>query len=319
MTLRCGFLLFNGFSNMVLASAIEPLRVARDYAGSDMFSWSLLTPDGRDVKSSSGLMVRADGKLDEARGLDLLFLVAGYGARRHATPPVIKTLQVLERRIPRLGALDCAPWILAAAGLLDGYRATIHWQDMNEFTEAYYDVTVSTDPYILDRNRVTAGGASTVNALMLRLIGDQGGKALAFDVMNMFTYDARQTMRGDHAVDGSDAQLQSAKVQTSQLIRAVAAMHKHIENPLGLAQVADQAAVSERTLARLFTRELGMGPGQYYQRIRLDMARALAEETSLSAGEIATRTGFSTASSLSRAFSLHFGWTLRSCKRNRRG
>lgn len=319
MTLRCGFLLFNGFSNMVLASAIEPLRVARDYAGAENFSWLLLTPDGNDVKSSSGLILRADAKLDNARNLDLLFLVAGYGARGHATPTIIKSLQLIERKIPRLGTLDSAAWILAATGLLDGYRATIHWQELNEFRETYYDINLSTDHYVIDRNRITAGGASTVNSLMLKLIGDQGGKALAFDVMNMFAYDARQTVRGEQTADSNVAQIQSAKAQASQLIRAVAAMNRHIENPLSLEQIAGFAAVSERTLARIFTRELGIGPGHYYQRIRLDMARALAEETSLSAGEIATRTGFSTASSLSRAFSAHFGWTLRASKRHRRG
>ncbi|MEJ5087245.1 MULTISPECIES: GlxA family transcriptional regulator [Brucella] len=319
MTLRCGFLLFNGFSNMVLASAIEPLRAARDYADPEDYSWQLLSIDGADAKSSSGLFLRADTSLEDARNLDVLFLVAGYGARRHATPAVSKALQLVERRIPRLGGLDCAPWILAAAGLLDGYRSTIHWQELNEFAESYYDISVSTDQYVIDHSRITAGGASTVNALMLKLISDHGGKALAFDVMNMFAYDARQTIRGGDNTKGPASQLQSVKMQAVQLIRAVAAMNRNIENPLPLSQIADHAAVSERTLARLFTRELGIGPGHYYQRIRLDMARALAEETSLSAGEIATRTGFSTASSLSRAFAAHFGWTIRASKSHRRG
>lgn len=319
MSLRCGFLLFNGFSNMVLASAIEPLRVARDYARPEDFSWQLFTSDGQDVKSSSGLIMRADARLDHARNLDVLFLVAGYGARGHATPTIIKSLQLIERKIPRLGTLDSAAWILAATGLLDGYRATLHWQEQNEFAETYYDITMSPDHFVIDRNRISAGGASTVNSLMLKLIGEHGDKALAFDVMNMFAYDARQTVRGEQAADGSYTPISSAKAQASQFIRAVAAMNRHIENPLSLEQIAGFAAVSERTLARIFTRELGIGPGHYYQRIRLDMARALAEETTLSAGEIATRTGFSTASTLSRAFSAHFGWTLRASKRHRRG
>lgn len=313
---------------MVLASAIEPLRAARDYAGTmlavsgqepnPVFSWKIFTLDGQDVKSSSGLILRADAKLEAAKDLDLLFLVAGYGARDHSTPAVNRTLQLLERRISRIGALDCAPWILAGSGLLDGYRATIHWQDLNEFTETHLDVLVTADHYTIDRNRITAGGASTVNALMLKLIGDQGGKVLAFDVANMFAYDARQTVRGDENLSGTAAK-ESAKMQASQLIRAVGYMHRNLENPLSLEQVAIKAAVSQRTLARLFKRELGLGPGQYYQRIRLDMARRLAEETNLSVSEIAARTGFSSASSLSRAFSQNFGWTLRASKYHRRG
>ncbi|MDQ0562671.1 transcriptional regulator GlxA family with amidase domain [Rhizobium mesoamericanum] len=314
MSLSCGFLIFDGFSNMVLASAIEPLRAARDYAGPNTFAWRLLSPEGTDVRSSSGLLLRCDGDLEDARDLDILFIVAGYGARQHAQSSVLKRLQRLSRSIGIVGGLDCGAWLLAQAGLLTGYRATIHWQDLSQFSEVHLDVEVTSDRFVIDRNRITAGGATTVVDLMLKLIGDHGGGALAFDVSNMFVYDARLRVP-----DERGARSLSLATRVPQLLKAVAHMRAHVESPLSLEAISHAAATSPRTLARLFQRELGMGPGHYYQSIRLDVARSLAEETSLAAHEIAARTGFASAASLSRAFSGHFGSTLRETRRNRLG
>jgi transcriptional regulator GlxA family with amidase domain len=312
--LNCGFLIFDGFSNMVLASAIEPLRAARDYAGADTFAWRLLSPDGADVRSSSGMLLRCDGGFDDVKSLDILFVVAGYGAREHARPDVLKRLKRLNRLIGTIGGLDCGAWLLAAAGLLAGHRATIHWQDIGQFAEAYLDIEVTEDRFVVDRNRITAGGATTVIDLMLKLIGDHGGGALAFDVSNMFIYDARLRVPEDRG-----ARSLSLAARAPQLLKAVTEMRSNIEAPLGLDIIADTIAMSSRTLARLFQREFGVCPGHYYQSIRLDVARSLAEETPLGAQEIAARTGFASAASLSRAFSNHFGSTLRETRRNRRG
>lgn len=299
---------------MVLASAVEPLRAARDYAGPETFAWTLLSADGGEVTSSSGVRLRCDGDIGDAPSMDMLFVVAGYGARQNATPKMIKALQLLERKLPVLGALDSGAWILAAAGLLSGHRATIHWQDINQFAEVHLDVEVVNDRFVIDRNRITAGGATTVIDLMLKLIADHGGGALAFDVSNMFVYDSRQRAPGERG-----ARSLSLTARAPQLVKAVAEMRATVEKPLDLTHIADAAAVSQRTLARLFQREFGVGPGRYYQNIRLDVARTLAEETSLGASEIAARTGFASAASLSRAFSQHFASTLRDARRNRRG
>ncbi|MBB3316834.1 transcriptional regulator GlxA family with amidase domain [Rhizobium sp. BK181] len=314
MGLSCGFLIFDGFSNMVLASAIEPLRAARDYAGPNTFAWRLLSSEGMDVRSSSGLLMRCDGEIETALDLDILFIVAGYGAREHAQSSILRRLQRLSRSIGIVGGLDCGAWLLAQAGLLSGYRATIHWQDLSQFAEIHLDVEVTSDRFVIDRNRITAGGATTVVDLMLKLIGDHGGGALAFDVSNMFVYDARL-----RAPEERGARSLSLATRVPQLLKAVACMRAHVESPLSLDAISDATATSPRTLARLFQREFGMAPGHYYQSIRLDVARSLAEETSLAAHEIAARSGFASAASLSRAFSGHFGSTLRETRRNRRG
>jgi len=312
--MRCGFLLFDGFSNMVLASAIEPLRAACDYGEETAFSWALLSMDGGDVTSSSGMRLRCDGRLADARDLDVLFVVAGYGARNHAEKHAIKGLQLAARRIPTLGALDSGAWILATAGLLRSRRATIHWQDLAEFGERHLDVEVVNERFVIDRNRITAGGATTVLDLMLRLIGDAGGGALAFDVSNMFAYDSRRRAPDEHGVHNL-----SLAAREPQLLKAVTVMRANVERPVGLSRIASDAAMSTRTLTRMFEREFGLSPGRYYQSIRLDVVRALVEEASYSASEIAARTGFASSACLSRAFRAFFGYTLRSSRQHRRG
>ncbi|MBX3596129.1 MAG: helix-turn-helix domain-containing protein [Rhizobiaceae bacterium] len=295
---------------MVLASAVEPLRVARDYSSNTEFFWQLLSSDGNDVKSSSGIVLRCEKSLTDAKNLDMLFVVAGYGARAHAKPSLIKSLQLAERRFRVIGGLDSGAWLLAAAGLLDGHKATIHWQDLSQFAETCLEIEVVADRYVIDRDRITAGSAVTVTDLMLKLIGDHGGGALAFDVANMFFHDGlpRNSRQGE-LVDEN----------MTRVAKAVAIMRANVERPVGLEALAARAALSTRTLARLFEREFGMGPGRYYQNIRLDVARSYVEETRLSASEIAERTGFASSACLSRAYKLHFRQSLREVRRSLKG
>ena len=304
--LNCGFLIFNGFSNMVLASAIEPLRVAQRYSNSQQFSWQIFSIDGEDVTSSSGLTLQCNKSLQQANNVDILFIIAGYKVRHYSDADVIRQLQLSERYISSFGALDSGSWILAAAGMLNNYQATIHWMDINDFAETFLDVKTRNVPYIVDGKRITAGGATAVLDLMLYLIGKIGGGALAFNVANMFFEDRMPKA-------GIDQGLRNFMLTTRdpQLVRAINIMRANIEQPLSLQEVAANSAMSTRSLSRLFKREFSISPGHYYERIRLDVARNLVEETSLNTSEIAARTGYSSNSSLSRAFRLFYGRTLR--------
>lgn len=308
-----GFLLFDGFSNMVLASAVEPLRAANALSGRRLFDYVLLTLDGGTALSSSGIAVAASASVAAAPPLDVLFVVAGYDARALASPPVLSALRRLARRTPVMAGLDVGAWLLAAAGLLSGRRATVHWQELANFAEAFPTVTVLADRTVVDGDRITAGGATTVMELMLRLVREGGGEALAFDVTNMFVYDVALTARAGRRGALSVPFARRAP----QLERAIAEMRRTAAAPLPLARIADVAATSLRTLERLFPRELGVSPAKYYQMVRLGIARTLVEETALSAAEVAARTGFASAATLSRAFSAHFGTSIRSVRKGR--
>lgn len=305
-------LLFDGFSNMVLASAVEPLRAARDLAPQAPFAWRLASLDGASVRSSSGLSIHPELALAEAESFDNLLVICGYGVRKLARKPVLAAIRKAARRADMVGGLDMGAWLLAEAGLLNGYRATVHWQELKAFEERFLDVTVSAERFVLDRNRITAGGASTVLALVLKLIRDAAGDALAFDVSNLFVYDVEANFsrgRGAH---------NPALVRVPQLERALLAMREAIEEPPTIQEIATRAGLSPRSLDRLFHRELGLSPGRYYQMMRLNLARSLAEETALTVAEIATRTGFVSTATLSRAFSQNFRHTIRNLRKSRR-
>lgn len=309
-----GFVLFDGFSNLVLANAIEPLRAANQLSGQELFRRSLLTVTGEVALSSSRIVVRPDGRLADAGPFDVLFVVAGYDFRARATAEARAALGRAAARARRLAGLDTGSWLLAAAGLIDGQRATIHWQELDAFAEAFPNVEVSAERYVVDGRMISAGGASTVLDLMLRLIRERRGDALTFDVMNLFIYDVERAYDRPHRGARSRRLIELSP----KLISAITLMRRTVETPLAITEIAEQVATSPRSLARDFQREFAMAPGRYYQLVRLKAARRLVEETPLGVAEIAVRTGYASAATLSRAFSRHFNTTIRGIRRARR-
>ena len=302
------FLLFDGFSNMVLASAMEPLRDVRMNSGQEVAGWRVSTLDGAPVTSSSGLQITPDGAFSEDQGNRTLVLVAGYHVREQVTPALLTRLRSAVRRAERVLALDTAAWLLAAAGVLDGHPATIHWQELEAFTETFPKVEVSTARFVRSGPFLTCGGASTALDMMLSLIQDLYGSAAAFGASTMFVYDpSRQS-----ELNRGAARLEQKG--SPKVLKAANLMAETIETPLSTAALAKRVSLSERTLARAFQRERGMTPGKYYKMLRLQHARYLSEETHLSLEQIALRCGFSSASSLGRSYSGLYGRTIREAR-----
>lgn len=289
----------DGFSNMVLACFIEPLRAACLLAGESIFTWSIATPGGVSVLSSSGMQLQADVPLEEIEGADTLVLVAGYGARAASRAEALGEIRGAARHVDTIIGLDMGAWVMAAAGLLEGREATVHWQESEAFREEFLNVKLRPDGYVVDGDRLTAGSATAVMDLALDMIRNTVGEAPAYDVKALFVYDPVERQRAETAA------------LSPQLGRAVKLMQRTMDAPRSLEDIAEHAAVSLRTLERLFRRELGMPAGRYYRQTRLGHARALAMETRLPTVGIATRTGFTSAAALSRAYKQHFGETIR--------
>tara|TARA_R110002020_G_scaffold176756_27_gene369342 strand:+ start:2844 stop:3839 length:996 start_codon:yes stop_codon:yes gene_type:complete len=301
------FLLFDGFSNMVLANAVEPLRAACDLSGRPLVAWRVATLDGQPARSSSGLLLQAETTLEAAGAADVLVVVAGYGARDQAGSAAVRAaVSTAARRADSVIGLDMGAWIMASAGLLHGRRATVHWYELDAFAEAFLDVEVVAGSHVIDRDRQSAGSATSAMELMLELIRDRAGDALAYDVSTLFIYDTAEARRADSGT------------LSPRLGRAVRRMLKFLEEPEPLAEIAAHAGVSLRSLDRMFDRELGVTAGQYYRGLRLGHAQGLAAETSMPVHEIAARSGFSSAATLSRAFRAHFGRTITDVRRSAR-
>jgi AraC family carnitine catabolism transcriptional activator len=301
------FLLLPRFSNHCLANALEPLRAANALSGRTLYRWQLVSLDGDTAVSSSSLQIRTARTLAALGESDALLVLSSYDYRRQATPELTRLLKRKARTAGVIGGLDTGSHLLARAGLLDGYRATIHWQELDAFEEEFPAVEAVSDRFVIDRSRITAGGATTALDLMLHLIGERHGEALRLDVAGLFIYDR------PHA--GGDPQralhIAPAPGQTMAVAGAIGIMEANLEEPLAIAEVGRRSGCTQRELERRFQRALGATPVFYYRHLRLAAARRMVLESERRVSEIAVRTGFSSASALTRAFREHFGDTPR--------
>lgn len=294
-------LLFDAFSAHCLANTVEPLRAANTFAGRQVYAWRFLTLDGGPAVSSSGMEVRAHGRLGDCSG-DLLITMPSYDFLRHATVATARALKSASRRYRVLAGFDTGAWLLAQAGLLDGRQATIHWEELNRFTEAFPEVQAERARQVWDGDRITCTGALAAFDTMMELIGEQHGAALRLEVATLFM--------SPEATETQDPILARSK----PVARAVAVMQANLEAPLPIAAVARKAGRSQKDLEARMKAELGATPQAVYRRLRLIQARKLVLETILSVSEIALRCGYDDPSALTRAFRAEFGTTPRSLR-----
>lgn len=283
-------------SLLSVASTLDPLRTANRHAGHEAFRWRVLSPGLSAVPLTCRLALPAEPDVLSARGADVLVIVAGYRIPEVATRPLLRDVQRLGATIPVLGAVESGPWVLARAGLLDGHRATTHWEDLEDFAAAFPRVEVVPDRFVVTPTRLTAGGAGPAADMMLdlarRTLGGPVAREAAASLI-LSPQPAATPQRGPAAHD-------------PRVARALAAMEAGIEAPPTMAGVAQAAGVSVRRLEGLFAAALGATPGAFFLEMRLQAARRLVADTAHPLAEVALRTGFSPAT-LSRAFRRRFG------------
>lgn len=299
------FLVFEGFSNMVLSCAMEPLRDAKLRAGRRRANWTVSTLDGKAVRSSSGLQIMPDKAFNPANPARRLVLVAGYGVRDIVNPQLQTSLRTSSKLCEAMIALDSASWLLADAGLLDGNAATIHWQEHDEFLEAFPSVDVTVSNFVKSGQFFTCGGASNVLDLMFEILSDLFGPATAFEASNMFIKSRDSAYVTAHDVPGL------TEPGSKTLLAAIDLISGSVETPLTTNLIADQVGVSKRTLNRVFINELQTTPAKFATTFRLKQAKYLAQSTRFPLEKIALKCGFGSAPSLCRAYKDTFGETLR--------
>ncbi|WP_425406174.1 GlxA family transcriptional regulator [Hwanghaeella sp.] len=296
--MHISFILFNKFSNMALACLLEPLRVARDQSGADI-RWSIFTEDDRVVTSSSGLTVSPQESLNIAAPSDLAVIIGGDefrdckgAALRRNLKPFLKDATLI--------AGDTGSWLLARAGLLNGRRATIHWQVLEEFAEEFPEIEVLADRFVKDGRFWSCGSAAAALDLMLDYISDRFGPAIAFDAAAMFLHDNARR-------HGASFPKQAMAQNVSRKLRSVITiMSETLETPHSIPRIAQHVNASERSLRRLFWSELRTTPGRYYLLLRLARARELIRYSQLDTNQIALRCGFANATTLSRSLRANF-------------
>ena len=297
-----GFLLLPRFSMLAFSSAVEPLRAANRLSGEALYDWRILTADGSAIDSSSRMHLLPDGGLDDCLDsgpkLDFLFVVAGLAVQNLHEPAVIAALRRLARGGCRIGALSTGSYLLAWAGLLDGFRCTVHWENLDAFREDFPDLQITGELYEIDGPRLTCSGGTASLDMTLSLIGEAHGRDLAAQVAEQFIH---ERIRETH--DHQRMSLQGRLgISHPKLLQVIALMEEHLEEPLARAELARRAGLSTRQLERLFRRYLGRTPTRFYLELRLHRARALLTQTAMSILNVALACGFVSASHFSKCY-----------------
>ncbi|MEZ5773300.1 MAG: GlxA family transcriptional regulator [Hyphomicrobiaceae bacterium] len=294
--------LLPSFSLLSLAMTMEPLRAANRVAGEALYRWRLVSVDGCPVATSSGIALPVDAAFGDGAAADALIVVASFDVVRTARP-LLPGLRKLGRRGLPMGGVEAGSWVLAMAGLLDGRRATTHWEDLEEFARAFPRVDVVPDRFVVDRDRFTTGGAAPALDMVLDLIRAQHGMSLALDVASVFVYDeARPAAEPQRVV-----QMGHLALAEPRLAAAIRLMEERLSPTLPIEEIAASVGVGRRSLEMLFRRHLGLGPGGYYLDLRLNAARRMLSHPGHSVADIADATGFGSASAFARAFRSRFG------------
>ena len=290
---------------LCFAAAVESLRIANRMSGYELYTWILLSEDGEPVRCSAGIEFVVQSELQEVLRDDTIMICGGINVQNATTKKVLNWVRREARRGPIIAGLCTAGYTLARAGLLDGKRATIHWENQDSFTEEFENVVLTKSVFVVDGNRITtAGGTSSID-LMLKLVANDHGEDLANAVADQLIYSSIRT--------DQDTQRLSIPsrigVRHPKLSLVIQKMEQNIEEPISPSALARDVAMSTRQLERLFRRYLNRSPKRYYMELRLQKARNLLMQTDMSVINVALACGFASPSHFSKCYRAHYDTT----------
>lgn len=295
-------LLLPGFTLLSLASLIEPLRIANRYLNPG-YVWTLCSIDGAPVPDANGIDIPVDGSLLETQKLGTLIVVADREPQLYASRELLAFIRKIVRHGTVVAGIDTGAHILALAGLLDGYRATAHWEIVPGLQECFSEPDISCNIYEMDRDRITSAGGTAVIDLMLHIIKADHGQHVAVRVSEHCLHDH---IRQKTNVQQNDVTVRYS-VTNPKLSRAIKMMEGNLATALPLEVICAQTELSMRQMLRLFQNTLGTSPSHFYMHLRLEKARRLLQRTDLAITEVALTCGFRSHSHFSRVFRDHFG------------
>ena len=306
------FLLLPKLTLLAFTSALEPLRVANQVAGRELYRWFVMTEGGGPVICSCGVNITPDSALRDVPRDALAFVCAGIEPTSTVSDRATQWIRRQKAFGARVGGICTGAFALAQAGLLEGRRFTLHWENQPAFTEKFLGLEPTGALYENDRGLITCGGGSAATDMMLDLIESDHGADLATIVADMclhFRSNLQQTRQ-------KSAYSFALGSRNPHLISAMRLMSETLETPLEMTALAEQVGVSRRQLERLFTAHVGTTPAQFYMDLRVSRAHALLNETDLSVAQIAAATGFNSASQMAARFRKRFGMSPRAYRKS---
>lgn len=323
---------FDGFQLLDLAGPVEVLRTATRLGADPAYRTLIATQHGERVRSESGVEITADSSvaaLARGRGrssssggrssssggcsssreatIDTLVVVGGAGSVEAAHDErFVADVRALAQRTDRVMSVCTGAFVLAAAGLLDGYSATTHWASCDALAARHPEVRVQPDQiYVRDRDRWTSAGVTAGIDLLLAVVEDDHGAALAHEVAGWLVVFVRRP----GGQSQFSAQLRSQPAATESIAELQRWLPDHLADELGVEALAARAGMSARNFARVFRRETGTTPAAYVEELRVEAARRLLEDTDLTVGAVAAHLGLKHAETLHRVFRRAVGTT----------
>ncbi|WP_446447244.1 GlxA family transcriptional regulator [Streptomyces anulatus] len=289
--------LFDGIQSL---DATGPMEVFAGASRSPGVCYDLRTAslDGGPVRSTGGLTLMPDSSLADAPAPHTLLVPGGQGTRG-GHPELTRWLREHGPRAERLVSVCTGALLLAEAGLLDGHRVTTHWNYCEQLARDYPAVRVDSEPiFVRDGRLATSAGVTAGIDLALALVEEDHGRDLALDIARHLVMFLRRP--GNQAQ--FSAQLSARTARREPLREVQHWITQHPEADLGVDALAARARLSPRHFARAFRSETGTTPGRYVERVRLEHARRLLEDTADGVERIARASGYGTPEAMRRAF-----------------
>jgi transcriptional regulator GlxA family with amidase domain len=294
------FVVYPGITALDLVGPHEVFGVAGEY------DQVIAAANPGPVRTSRGPVIVADRAFASVRGaIDTLVVVGGEGAGRAARDPqLVRAVANLARRSRRVTSVCTGAFLLAAAGLLDGKRATTHWRGCDELAHRFPNVTVDGERiFVRDGNVWTSAGVTAGMDLALALVSDDLGRDVALGV-------ARQLVMYVQRPGGQaqfSAQLGAQAAQRDPLRELQAHIGEHPQLDHSVERLAASVGMSPRNFARVFRDDVGCTPAAYVEQVRIEVARRLLETTALGVEDVARAAGFGTVETMRRAFARRVG------------
>jgi len=302
---RFVFLLLPNYSLVSFSNAIEALRLANRMARKELYEWQVVTETGASVTCSSGLHIGVDSALSELRREDTVLVCGGARVKLAVTQKLLNWARREARKGVAFGGLCTGTYFLAKAGLLQGRRATIHWENRESLMEDFPDLDISTAVFVVDKNRYSAAGGAATADLMLSLISNEHGPDLANAVADQMIYTTARTDKDEQRLSIPSR----IGVRHPKLSGVIKMMEGNLEEPISPPELASQAGMSTRQLERLFRRYLNRSPKRYYMELQLQKARNLLMQTDMSVINVALASGFASPSHFSKCYRAQFHTT----------
>ncbi|TIN74282.1 GlxA family transcriptional regulator [Mesorhizobium sp.] len=298
------FVLLPEFALGAFASARDPLSSANLNLGRIAFDISVVSIDGRPARFSTDQYVGPLSSYSHISGVpEFIFVCGGSQVHLYNDASLMAWLRRMERHGASIGGISTGSWIVAKAGLLDGYRATIHWDRQESFKEVFPLVDLTNALYEVDRNRYTSSGGTASMDMMLYLIAQLHDEETALRSADMHHHGRIRT---------SDDLQHSSRLLTYRswspvLASAAELIESSTCQAITVAELAKRVGVTSRQLERIFMRHLSVSPAKFIMDHRLRLARQLLRQTQSGVSEIAAAAGFSSHSYFCQAYRRQFG------------